>query len=75
MSEVASEKQNWPELTARERQVVGLLVRNHSRPVIAKLLGISEKTFDSHRLNILRKTACRGNLGLVRYAMEKGYDL
>jgi FixJ family two-component response regulator len=53
-------------LTARERQVVELVVEGRPSKVIAATLGISEKTVDVHRSNIMRKTHTRSAAELVR---------
>lgn len=42
-------------LTDRQMEVVELLVAGHSSKVIAKKLGISPKTVDIHRANIMQK--------------------
>jgi two-component system nitrate/nitrite response regulator NarL len=34
---------------------------------------ISERTVESHRKNIFRKTGAKSVVGLVRFAMENGY--
>ncbi|MER6993159.1 helix-turn-helix transcriptional regulator [Saccharopolyspora hirsuta] len=44
-----------PELTNREHEVLGYLVRGGSNREIAKSLGISERTVKNHMRNIFRK--------------------
>jgi FixJ family two-component response regulator len=53
------------ELTAREREVLGLLVTGKPSKVIASKLGISEKTVDVHRSNIMRKAGVHSVAELV----------
>ncbi len=42
-------------LSNRERDIIRLLVQNHSSKTIAKKLAISSNTVDTHRRNILKK--------------------
>ena len=46
---------NFAELTDRQMEVVELMVAGNSSKVIAMKLGISPKTVDIHRANIMRK--------------------
>lgn len=48
-------KQLWPELSGRERQLVGLILAGYPTALIAKRLGISVGTVKNHRRNIYRK--------------------
>lgn len=54
------------QLTAREREVLDLLVSGKPSKVIATALGISEKTVDVHRSNVMRKTGTRSVAELVQ---------
>jgi DNA-binding CsgD family transcriptional regulator len=45
----------WPELSARERQMVQLMLEGFPAASIAKKLGIAYGTVKNHRLNIYRK--------------------
>lgn len=57
-------------LTARERQVVQLVAEGKSSKEIADALGVSVKTVETHRANILRKLDLRSSTDLVRYAVR-----
>lgn len=57
-------------LTAREREVVQLVANGKSTKEIAGLLGISVKTAETHRSNVMRKLECRSVSDLVRYAIR-----
>ncbi len=54
------------QLTAREREVLDLLVSGKPSKAIASALGISEKTVDVHRSNVMRKTGTRSVAELVQ---------
>lgn len=57
-----------PLLTARELEIVRLIVRENSNKQIADQLFISERTVETHRKNILRKTRVGSVVGLIKYA-------
>ena len=59
-------------LTAREREVVQLVAEGKTTKEIASILGISVKTADSHRSNIMEKLDVHEAAGLVRYAIRQG---
>jgi len=62
-----------PVLTTREGEVLKLIAEGKSSKEIARLLGISARTADNHRKNIMNKLGTRKNIQLVRYAISKGY--
>ncbi len=62
------ESADQPTLTAREREVLQLLARELTSKEIASQLFISERTVESHRKNLLRKTGSSGIVGLIKYA-------
>jgi RNA polymerase sigma factor (sigma-70 family) len=43
-------------LTAREQEVLSLIVSGHSNKAMAKILGISNRTVEAHRARIMEKT-------------------
>jgi two-component system response regulator FixJ len=55
-------------LTARERAVLELVATGEPCKVIARHLGISFRTVEAHRANIIRKLGARGPSDLVRLA-------
>lgn len=59
-------------LTARQRQVLGLVARGESSKAIASRLGLSVKTVETHRSEIARRLGVRGLAGLVREALRLG---
>jgi len=58
------------QLTSREREVLRAIARGLSTQEIAKLLGMSAKTVDSHRRNMREKLGLTSAGDLVRYAMQ-----
>jgi len=59
-------------LTARERQVLQMVGEGKSTKDVARLLGISTKTAESHRARLMRKLDIHETTGLVRYAIRRG---
>jgi DNA-binding NarL/FixJ family response regulator len=59
-------------LTPREREVVLLVAEGRSSKKIAAALGISVKTVETHRTNVMRKLRLRSVSELVRYAIRNG---
>jgi DNA-binding NarL/FixJ family response regulator len=59
-------------LTKREREVAVLVAGGHSNKQVAVTLGISGKTVETHRANIMRKLGLKHTADLVRYAMRDG---
>lgn len=59
-------------LTRRELEIIQLIEQEKSNKQIAEELFISERTVETHRKNIFRKTGTNSVLGLVKFAYEKG---
>jgi len=57
-------------LTSREREIVQLLAEGRSSKEVARSLGISVKTAETHRANIMRKLEIHSVSELVRYAVR-----
>jgi DNA-binding NarL/FixJ family response regulator len=55
-------------LSERERQVLNLIAKECSNKQIAEKLFISERTVETHRKNIFRKTNTTSLVGLIKYA-------
>ena len=60
-----------PKLTERELEILKLIVAENSNAQIASTLFISERTVETHRKNMLRKTNNKTIVGLLKYALEK----
>src|SRR3954453_14285452 len=59
-------------ISDRERQVLQLVAEGKTTKEIATLLGISVKTAESHRSNLMEKLDIHDTAGLVRYAIRIG---
>ena len=57
-------------LTARERDVLSLLIMGRSNKVMASELGLSERTVEVYRARVMKKTAAQSLAHLVRMALE-----
>jgi DNA-binding NarL/FixJ family response regulator len=57
-------------LTLREREIVRLLAEGKSSKDVSVVLGISIKTAETHRANIMRKLELHSVSELVRYAIR-----
>jgi DNA-binding NarL/FixJ family response regulator len=55
-------------LTERELEILKLITREYSNKQIADKLTISERTVETHRKNIFRKTGTTSLVGLIKYA-------
>ncbi len=59
-------------LTQREREVLQLVAEGNTNRQIATKLGISVKTVEKHRFNLMEKLNIRDVTGLVRFALANG---
>ncbi len=59
-------------LTTREREVLQLVAEGKSTKQIAEILGIAQKTAESHRSHLMVKLGIHQVAGLVRYAVRRG---
>lgn len=55
-------------LTDREREIVKLIAKEYTNKTIAEELFISERTVETHRKNIFRKTGTNSLVGLIKFA-------
>jgi DNA-binding NarL/FixJ family response regulator len=61
-----------PKLSPREREVVQLVAEGKSSKEVAMMLGVSLKTAETHRSNILIKLQIHSVVELVMYAVRNG---
>jgi DNA-binding NarL/FixJ family response regulator len=59
-------------LSARELEIVELVVTGLSNHKIAQRLDISKRTVDNHISNILKKTNAANRVELVRWSLQWG---
>jgi len=59
-------------LTPRQREVLQLVAEGHTTQSIAHKLGLSVKTIETHRSNLMKCLGIHDIAGLVRYAVQKG---
>ena len=57
-------------LTTREREIIQLVAEGRSNKEAASALGVSVKTVEAHRANVMRKLHLRSLSELVRYAIR-----
>lgn len=62
-----------PKITRREAQVLGFIAKGLSNKEIGVQLGLSVRTVESHRENLIRKTGRSTVADLTRYAITQGY--
>ena len=58
-------------LTAREREVLKLLAEGRTVRSTADILGLSVKTVDAHKFNLMRKLGLHNKAELVMWAIQK----
>jgi DNA-binding NarL/FixJ family response regulator len=68
-SEISKENDSI-NLTRREIEIIRLIEKEYGNKLIADTLFLSERTIETHRKNIFRKTQTSSVLGLIKYAYE-----
>lgn len=63
---------SYETLTAREREILHLVAEGFTSPDIAGRLGISSRTAETHRGNLMRKLDLRTQTDIIRYAFRRG---
>lgn len=66
------ERESYDGLTEREQEVLTLIAEDETNQGIANDLGISVKTVERHRENIMSKLNLHSRIELVKYAIRKG---
>jgi DNA-binding NarL/FixJ family response regulator len=62
----------FDQLSPREREVLQLVAEGNTNTAIAQTLGISVKTIEKHRANLMSKLNIHDVAGLTRIAMKHG---
>lgn len=67
-------KENDPfaSLSPREKEIMQLIAEGHTTVEIGKMLFISDKTVEKHRIKLMKKINVRNVAGLVRLAIKHG---
>ncbi|MDB5117246.1 MAG: hypothetical protein JWQ79_2738 [Mucilaginibacter sp.] len=59
-------------LTERDKQIIQLICKEYNNVEIGKVLYLSPRTVEGHRINLLTKTGSRNTAGLVLFAIKYG---
>lgn len=70
-SEAGAESDPLDELTDRETEVLCLVASGRTNKEMAAELGISPRTVETHRENLMRKLSIHSVAGLTRFALER----
>ncbi|WP_163337084.1 response regulator transcription factor [Desulfopila sp. IMCC35008] len=69
-----SDKRNlFQELTRREKQILQFVVDGYTSRQVADQLGLSPRTVDHHRSNLLKKFQMNNSVDLVNFAVKNGF--
>jgi DNA-binding NarL/FixJ family response regulator len=72
LERVGGETGPLEQLTPRQREILQLMAEGKNTKEIAYLLGISVKTVEAHRLQLMARLDIHDVPGLVRYAIRSG---
>lgn len=61
-----------PALTRREKEILELIIAEHTTQEIAKLLHLSVSTIETHRMSLCAKLGARNMAGVVKNAIKFG---
>ena len=62
----------YERLTPRQSEIVQLIAEGHRNAEIGAILGVSEKTIETHRMQLMARLDIHDVTGLVRYAIRMG---
>lgn len=63
-----------PLLSKRECEILACLAKGYASKQVAKELGLSARTVETHRLNIRRRLNLESQGELIKYAVERGWE-
>ncbi|RMF49083.1 MAG: DNA-binding response regulator [Anaerolineae bacterium] len=69
---VGNEPRTETKLTTRQREVLQLIAEGYSTQEIAQILGVSTKTVETHRSQIMKQLGARNVANLVHIAIQMG---
>lgn len=61
-------------LTRREKEILKLIIQEHTNQHIAEKLFISLRTVETHRFNLQQKLKVNNLIGLIKVAIQMGLD-
>lgn len=68
----SGERKGLDMLTSREREILRMIAESNSTKEIAAKLGISVKTAENHRTNLMKKLGLHDVASLVRFSVKNG---
>lgn len=69
---IQKKKTPVPQTTPREQQVLTLLAAGHSSRDMGEILGLSSRTIERHRANLLKKFQQKNSISLIQAALQQG---
>lgn len=63
------------DITNHEKDLLKFICQEKSSKEIADLLNLSFRTIENQRSHLIEKIGVKGTVGLVKFAIENGYDL
>ncbi|QIG52956.1 hypothetical protein G6N82_01165 [Altererythrobacter sp. BO-6] len=70
----AMAKQLIKQLTKREREILSGVIHGWSNQQIGAALGISARTVEIHRANVIKKLGARNSASAVKIALDAGFN-
>lgn len=67
---VSKDNKKFGMLSKRQIEILKLIIKEYSTQEIADQLGLTKRTVDAHKYNMIIKLNVKGVAGLIRYAME-----
>lgn len=68
--EKAQQAMNRVNITAREREILSLMIKGENSPQIAEKLFISYSTVENHKRNLRQKTGCKTSVELIYFVLK-----
>jgi DNA-binding NarL/FixJ family response regulator len=72
LDRIGGESGPLEQLTARQREILQMIAEGKNTKEVASTLGISVKTVEAHRLQLMARLGIHDVPGLVRYAIRSG---
>lgn len=63
---------SFPQLSAREKQILALVAEGHTSPEIAQIVSLSQETIKWYRKRLLQKTGASNSAEMIHKATEAG---